>query len=278
MIFTTPSTTSEASATATRAPVGYASATSALTGSIIRSWVRDPIMLIQTIIFPILLLVLFHLVFGSTMSRMGGENSIGGTTALLILVSTMQGSIVANMRLINARDGGLLDRWWSLPMAHATILLARLVAVFLYAMVVTLLLIVVGMVLGLRFEGSFLEVLASLLAAMILAGFFGAACSALVLLLSIRGSEKSAVTTFSGIFMLLMFFNTGFAPADAYPWWIRWFIRHQPMSPTIESMRAFFAGQPDGGATLEFCCWTAAILLVCGAGAYRAMKSTIGSR
>lgn len=256
-----------------RAPSRPGASMAAMIGHLLRSWMRNPIMIIQTLVFPAMLLIMFDVVFGKTMGGAGGD-SIAGTTALIALVGVMQGGLVTAVYLIRDRESGLLDRLWTQPARRWTLLGSRLVAEMIRGLVSTAVLLVVGVAMGLRPEGGPLP----LLGALILPTLFGAACSTMLVALTIRGSEKAALQTFSGLFLVLLFLNTGFAPAENYDDWLRPFIEHQPMSPAIDACRALYGGTVDWPATFEALAWIAGMLVVFGWLAVRGMRSVIGRR
>lgn len=257
-----------------RRAVALAPAVAALTGALLRSWSRNAPMAVQAVVFPAFLLFVFDTVLGATVSRMGGGDSIEGTAALIALVSVMQGSLVAAVFVTRDRDSGLLDRQWTLPLPRGAYLASRVLAEFLRGLASTVVLLLVAVALGLRFGGG----PGPLIAAVTLAAGFGVACSMFVLALSARTDEKTVLMVFGAVFLLALFFNTGFAPAAAYPGWLQPVVEHQPMSPAIEAMRAFFRGGVDGAATATAVTWCAGLILIFGWWANRSLASVIGDR
>ncbi|MBV7295158.1 ABC transporter permease [Corynebacterium sp. TAE3-ERU12] len=257
-----------------RCAVGFVPATLSLTGALLRSWMRNPVMAVQSIIFPAFLLMVFDTVFGSTVTRMGGTDSIGGTAALIALVSVQQGTLTSAVYVTRDRDSGLLDRQWSLPFPHGAILSSKVLAEFLRGSISTIIMLAIGFLLGLRFSGGLLPVVA----AIGLSALFGVACCLFILALAANSDEKTVLMVFSSIFLLQLFFNTGFAPLESYPGWMQPLVEYQPMSPAIDAMRAFFDGTVDVRATTIAVAWVSVMIAVFGVWAQRSMSSIVGSR
>lgn len=98
-----------------RAPSNPSASMAAMVSHLFRSWLRKLIMIIQSLVFPAMLLIMFEVAFGKTMSGVTEGDSIARTTALVALVGVMQGEVVTAVYLIRDRESGLLDRLWTQP-------------------------------------------------------------------------------------------------------------------------------------------------------------------
>ncbi|NMN95273.1 hypothetical protein FGL95_09540 [Nocardiaceae bacterium YC2-7] len=223
-------------------------------------WSREPLILIQSIIFPAFLLLVFDLVLGRTLTASAGQDSIYGQTALVALCGAMFGALSTGLALIEERDSGILSRFWALPVHRASGIGARLIAEVCRVFAGTVVLTLVGMALGLRFEHGALGFVGFILVpALFTIGF-----AVLVLAIAARGTGRAVLDSISIVCLLLLFFNSGFAPTNHYPGWLQPVVSAQPMSPAISTMR----GLADGGAIaapmLQTLAWTFALVGVFG--------------
>ncbi|MBF6478216.1 ABC transporter permease, partial [Nocardia cyriacigeorgica] len=125
-------------------------------------WWRDPLTLMQSLLFPALLLVMLQTVLGRQISAFSGASALYGSVPMVALVGVMSGSLAGAITLGRERDAGLLARFWVLPVHRASGLAARIVAEGVRILTCTVVLFAVGVVLGFRFEQGFAAAVALL--------------------------------------------------------------------------------------------------------------------
>jgi hypothetical protein len=86
-------------------------------------WMRDPSTMIQALLYPALMLVMFRVVLGNSISAATGAPAIYGQVPMIALVGAMFGSIVSAVGLKGERKSGLLSRFWTTPTHRAAGLL-----------------------------------------------------------------------------------------------------------------------------------------------------------
>lgn len=219
-------------------------------GALLRTWARDPGIVVQSVAFPAFMLLMFQLVLGKTVTAMGGGDSVYGNTGLVALVGAMFGTLATAITLIHERDSGLLARLWTLPVPRSGFLAGRLLAEGLRTGMATVILFLVAVPLGFRFEQGVAAGIGAILVPIVFAIGFAVP----VLALATVSSGQAAIQQLSGLFLLMLFFNTGFAPVSEYPGWLQPVVRYQPMSPAIDTMR----GLTEGGAVAVPLAWTLA--------------------
>lgn len=243
-------------------------------GALLRSWSRDPGIVVQSIVFPAFLLLMFQLVLGKTVTSMGGGDSIYGNTGLVALVGALFGTLATAISLIHERDTGLLARMWTLPVPRPGFLAGRLLAEALRTGIATVVLFAVAVPLGFRFEQGIAAGIGAVLVAML----FAVGIAVPVIAMAAVASGRQAVQQLNGFFLLLLFFNGGFAPVGEYPGWLQPVIRHQPMTPAIDAVR----GLTEGGAVAQpltvTVLWTVGLIVVFGPVASRGYRHAAGRR
>ncbi len=220
---------------------------------------RDVPTLLQALIVPALTLVMFKVVLGDSLGAVTGQDSIYGTVPMVILVGAMFGSIASAVRLNQERSTGLLARLYVLPINRAADLTSRVIAELVRIFVVTIVLLGIGALMGFRFQQGVGGAVGILVVAML----YGAAFATLVLALAVNAAPAAPLVPMIGLVSsLMMFFNSGFSPVDAYPDWLQPIVRYQPMTPAVDLMRSLAVGGPLTRDAALVAIWTVAVLAV----------------
>lgn len=211
---------------------------------LLRRWSRSPMIYMQALIFPVFLLLMFRLVFGDTVSAASGSDSLHRFVPLTALVGTVFGGLASGVTLMMERRSGLLDRFRAMPVHRSSLLTGRLFAEVARMLVTSVAFVAVGYVIGFRFEGP--AGLAALPAFVLVPVIIGVGFSSLVCAVAVRARGVSAVSGLSAVFLLQLFFSTGFAPIESYPGFLRPVVGALPLSCGADAMR----GLSGAGAVL----------------------------
>jgi ABC-2 type transport system permease protein len=203
-------------------------------------WRRQPILPIQALLFPTLLLITYNLLVGKSILRITGTDSLYGLVPMCALAGAMFGALGAGVAVTVDRDTGLLTRLWTLPVRRASALVGTLLAEAGRTLCAAVLITAVGVALGLRFEGGWFGVIPFLLVPVLV----GVVFATVVIAIAVRVQDNVLITWIATGAIGLVFASSGAASVEAFPSWLQPLIHLQPMSPTIESMRAFAQGGP----------------------------------
>jgi ABC-2 type transport system permease protein/oleandomycin transport system permease protein len=224
---------------------------------------RQPDLLIFGVIQPILFIVLFNYVFGGAMSSAPGVS--GGDYAQFLMpgvfVQTVVFGAVASAAIGIAEDmqKGLMDRFRSLPMSRSSVLLGRTISDTVRNTLTVAVMVAVGMVVGFRFQGS---VLAGL-AAVVLMLLFGFALSWLAILIGLSVGSVEAAQSAGMIWLFpLTFASSAFVPQQTMPGWLQGFVQYNPITVTVDTLRALFNGTPAGSAGWQMAAWMIGLVAV----------------
>jgi ABC-2 type transport system permease protein len=237
-------------------------------GRLLLRWTREPVVLIQALIFPTFLLVVYELVIGESIAGLTGTNSLYGLVPMCAIVGALFGAIGAGAALPDERESGLLSRLWALPVHRASALSGRLVAEAGRALVGSLAITVVGIAMGLRFTGSWLGAVGFVLVPVLMVIGF----ATVIVAVGVQAGGKNIITGLSTVCFLLLFFNSGMVPIDVFPGWLQPAVRAQPMSPAIEAMRGLAEGGPTLWPVLQSVAWVVGLLAVFGPIAVRGYR------
>lgn len=225
---------------------------------ILMKWTKDPATLLQSLLFPALMVLLFWLVLDRSVSDHSGASYAFGMVPMVALIGAMSGASISGLGLRRERTSGLLTRMWTLPVHRAAAMTGRLAAEAVRVVVTVSFILLVGTIIGFRIETGVVGYLGILA----VATAFGLSFSMMVTAMALLSRDSHIVEWVAIGTNLAMFFNTGFVPADAYPGWLRPIVEYQPLSCGVEAIKAMATDGPLMGPLLLTSIWSAALLVV----------------
>jgi ABC-2 type transport system permease protein len=120
-------------------------------GRLLPGWRREPVVLIQSLIFPTFLLVVYKLVIGESILNRTGDDSLYGLVPMCAVAGALFGAMGTGAAIPDERESGLLSRMWVLPVHRASALTGRLVAEAARALAGAVVISAVGVALGCGF-------------------------------------------------------------------------------------------------------------------------------
>jgi ABC-2 type transport system permease protein len=217
---------------------------------------RTPQLIFFASVQPVMFVLLFRFVFGGAIHTPGTSYANYLLPGIFVQTALFGGASTA-VGLASDLNSGIVDRFRSLPMARSAVLAGRTFADLIRNVFVVLLMVVVGVLVGFRFHGSILGDIAGLGLVLL----FGYAFSWLFALigLTVRDPETAQVAGFLPLFPLI-FASSAFVPVASMPGWLQAFAKVQPVSVTVDAVRALVSGAPAGHWLWQSLLWTAGIL------------------
>ncbi|AEE47322.1 ABC transporter permease [Cellulomonas fimi] len=205
-------------------------------------WRRQPWDLLIGLAFPLLLLLMFGYLLGGAIDVPGGyvEFLFPGMLAV-----TMAFGLETTMTAV-AQDvqRGVTDRFRSLPMSRAAVLLGRAVADMLSSVVGLLALLVGGLLVGWRWHHGLGPALAAL--GLLLLLRFAFLWLGIWLGLLFRG--QGGVTAVQILVWPFAFLSNAFVPISTMPGWLEALSAFNPITATVAATRELF-GNPTVAGT-----------------------------
>ncbi|MFI6425030.1 ABC transporter permease [Promicromonospora sp. NPDC050880] len=222
---------------------------------------RDVDAMITAVVLPVVILLMFVLVFGGAVDI--GTEYINYVTPGVILLAAGFGAASTAMAVERDMSGGMVERLRSMPVTAWTVLSGHVVASLAKNLVTTAIVFGVSILLGFRPEASPLGWLAAV--GMIL--LFVNWITWLAALVGVLVRSPDAAGGFSFAVMFLPYVSSAFVPVDTLPRWLRGFAEHQPVTPVIETVRGLLAGDAasvtgPGGAAFLAVVWCAGLGLL----------------
>jgi ABC-2 type transport system permease protein len=217
----------------------------------IRRSLRDSEAFFTALLLPIVLMLLFVYVFGGALNT-GGDYVDYVVPGLIVLCAGFGAGTTA-VAVATDMSNGIVDRFRSMPIKGASILLGQTVASLARNLIATTLVIGVGLAIGWRPKASVGDWVAA--AAMIV--LFALALSWLATAVGLLARSAEAANSFTIVLMFIPYVSTAFVPADTMPTVLRGFAEHQPFTPIVETMRGLWMGQTSTGTSVTHEAWIA---------------------
>lgn len=201
---------------------------------------RQPEMLTDVTIQPIMFVVLFAYVFGGAITAPGGNYREWLLPGIMGQTMTFSAFVVAS-GLCRDLDRGIIDRFRSLPISRASILVGRSLSSLIHSSIGVVVMSLTGLVIGWRIRGSILD---ALLGYVVLLAFgFAMIWVGILVGCSLKSIEAVNGTMFVAIFPVTFLANT-FAPPESMPTWLRLIAEWNPLSSVVQAMRQLWGNAP----------------------------------
>lgn len=217
---------------------------------------RTPGLIIFTLVQPVMFVVLFNYVFGGAI----GEALPPGVSYAQFLIPGVMvqalvfGSSTTSVGLADDLQKGIVDRFRSLPIARSAVLVGRISADTIRLSVVAVVIVVVGTLVGFRFQGGPLMALAMVVTAV---AFGSAMCWVQAVIgMAVPNVETAQSAGFVWLFPVV-FLSSAFTPVATMPGWLQVIARNNPVTLVANLLRALAQGRVLPGST-----WTSMVVPV----------------
>ena len=235
----------------------FFSDTAVLLGRSMRHITRSPDTIITTAITPIALMLLFVYVLGGAIKH-GPETYVTYLLPGILLITIASGISYTAYRLFLDLQGGIFERFLSMPIARSSVLWAHVLTSLVANLISLLVVVLVALLIGFRSEAGALAWLA--VAGILI--LFTLALTWIAVIPGLSATSVDGASAFSYPLLFLPFISSAFVPTETMPGPVRWFAEHQPVTSIVNSIRDLFAGQPVGGNIWIALAWCLGILIV----------------
>lgn len=241
-------------------------------GRSIRRSLRDPEAVIMAVLLPVMLLLLFTLVFGGAL-RPGGGYIDYVVPGIILTCAGFGASSTAVAVAVDMRTG-VIDRFRTMPIRAGAVLTGHVVASLVRNLVATGVVVLVAMLLGFRptadpaaWAGATGTVALWILAITTLFAAIG---------LAARSAESANAAGFALLF--LPYLSSAFVPIDTMPGWLQPIARFQPVTPVIETVRGLLLGGAETAEAVQSLLWCTGITAVAAAWGAWLFRRSAGRR
>lgn len=213
----------------------------------IKKIVRVPDILVFTLIQPIMFVLLFTFVFGSSID-VPGESYTSFLMAGIFAQTIVFGSTYSGSAMAQDLKDGIIDRFRTLPMNGSAVLIGRTVGDLVINVLSLVVMMLTGVLVGWRVESSVLDFFAGVALLLLFSYSFSWVMSFLGL--SVRSPEIINNASFLILFPLT-FISNAFVPSENLPEPLRTFAEWNPVSALVQAARELFGNVPEGATTSE---------------------------
>lgn len=249
------------SALSTRARPPHASSLAASTTFAWRAMLKIkhvPMQLFDVTAFPVMFVLLFTYLFGGALAGSPGEYLQQLLPGILVMTVTMI-TMYTGMALNTDIDKGIFDRFRSLPIWRPAVLVGMLMADAVRYTLASLVVIVLGVVLGFRPGGGPIGVVLAVLLLLV----FSFSLSWVWTAIGLRMQTPESVMQMSmTVLFPLTFASNVFVDPSTMPGWVQAFVNVNPVTHLTTASRGFMHGSVETAAVQWVLVWSLALVAV----------------
>jgi ABC transporter DrrB family efflux protein len=254
-------------ATTTAAPLGRISDglagllanTATITGRNLHRLVRVPTLIAFATVQPVMFVLLFTYAFGGAIHPPGVAHYVDYLLPGIFVLAIAFGASQTGVAIADDLASGMIDRFRALPMARAAVLAGRTLADAIRNLFVLGLMTGVGAAIGFRFHAGPAAATATIALALAIGVTFSWINALLGLL--VRDAESAGLAGLLAVIPLI-FTSSTFVPIATMPGWLQAFAKVNPITITVDALRALCLGGPTATHLWQALAWIGGLLLV----------------
>jgi ABC-2 type transport system permease protein len=210
----------------------------------IRHWLREPFNLIVGLLFPVMVALMMGYVFGGAMTIPGGGDYRPYLMPGIFALTMLFGVVETFTNVSTDASRGVTDRFRSMPISTAAVVLGRSIADMLNSTVGLAAMVLCGLLVGWNWHHG----LGNALLAVGLLLLLRFAFLWLGIYLGLVLKRPEAVMTFQILIWPIGFLSNIYAPPETMPSVLGAMVEWNPVSATVTATRSLF-GNPSGDST-----------------------------
>lgn len=246
--------------------------TRALTGRSLRHILRSPDTIITTAVTPIALMLRFVYVLGGAIDTGREGTYVEYLLPGILLITIASGIAYTSYRLFLDMQGGIVERFRSMPIARSSVLWAHVLTSVVANLASVAIVTGVALLMGFRTGAS----VGDWLAVVGILTLFTLALTWVAVIAGLAARTVDGASAFSYPLIFLPFVSSAFVPTDTMPAPVAWFAEHQPVTAIVDTVRALLAGDPVGTDIWVALGWLVGILAVAYAAAVAVYRRRTG--
>jgi ABC transporter DrrB family efflux protein len=254
-------------ATTTAAPLGrigdglagLLANTATVTGRNLHRLVRVPTLIAFATVQPVMFVLLFTYAFGGAIHPPGVAHYVDYLLPGIFVLAIAFGASQTGVAVADDLASGMIDRFRALPMARAAVLAGRTLADAIRNLFVLGLMTGVGAAIGFRFHAGPAAATATIALALAIGVTFSWINALLGLL--VRDAESAGLAGLLAVIPLI-FTSSTFVPIATMPGWLQAFAKVNPITITVDALRALCLGGPTATHLWQALAWIGGLLLV----------------
>lgn len=233
--------------------------TAAVTARNLRRLVRIPTLIAFATAQPVMFVLLFTYAFGGAIEPPGVADYVDYLLPGIVVLAIAFGASQTGVAMADDLATGMIDRFRALPMSRAAVLAGRTVADAGRNAFVLALMIGVAHLIGFRFHAG-VAAATAMVGLALLVGVAFTWVNALIGLV-VRNAEAAGLAGLLAV-IPLVFTSSTFVPVATMPGWLQAFAAVNPVTVTVDALRALTLGGPTAGDVWQALALLGAVLVV----------------
>jgi len=213
--------------------------------------------IITVSIMPIAFMLLFVYVFGGAIQA-GTDNYVNYLLPGILLIAIASGISYTAYRLFTDVQGGIFERFHSMPIARSTVLWGHVLSSLVSNAISVVIIILVALIMGFRSSAG----VSSWLAVAGILALFTLALTWVAVIAGLSAKTMDGAIAFSYPIVFLPFISSAFVPTESMPPVVRAFAENQPVTSIVDAIRSLLSGQPVGNNIWVALAWCLGIMIV----------------
>ena len=223
-----------------------------ITGRNLRRLVRVPTLLVFATVQPVMFVLLWTYAFGGAVNPPGVARYIDYLLPGIFVLAIAFGASQTGVAIADDLATGMIDRFRALPMSRSAVLAGRTLADAVRNLFVLLLMTGVGAAIGFSFHAGVPEAAAAIGLALLVNALLG---------LLVRDAESAGLAGLLPV-IVLVFTSSTFVPVATMPDWLQAFANVNPVTATVDALRALTLGGPTSEPVWPALAWITALLAI----------------
>jgi ABC-2 type transport system permease protein len=204
--------------------------------------VRNPFVLVVSLVQPVIFLVLFTQVFGGVVEGALGVPGLNYETYLAPAIAiqvALAAAVTSGVGLVNDIENGMFEKVLVSPMNRAAVFLGKTLAELSRIAVQIAIVLALSVALGAEIATGIAGALGIVAVGVLFSLWFAAFSNALALL---TRDQESTIIGANLLQFPLLFLSSAFIPLERLPGWIRAFATVNPVTYGVDAARAIILG------------------------------------
>ncbi|MYX18058.1 ABC transporter permease [Streptomyces sp. SID8374] len=241
-------------------PTTLLGASAIIGGRVIRQFVRNRMMIIVTVAFPLLQLFMLLAAFSVLVRDTQDVDYVRRLAPLIVLTTAFSSILTTAIALWSDIRSGVFDRLRAMPLDMRAYVFGRIGGDFVRIMGVAVLVTLVAHTVGFRFSQGPIAVLGFFG----IVALFGMMCSALAVAVALVAQHPGIIVRYVQMpTLVLTLMSSGYVPLEAFPEWIRPAVSANPVSLAADALTGLSSQQALTAPVLGTAAWTIGITVVC---------------
>ncbi|MFB6071501.1 MAG: ABC transporter permease [Halobacterium sp.] len=204
--------------------------------------VRNPFVLVGSLVQPIIFLVLFTQVFGNVAGRAlpPGLNYETYLVPAIAIQVSLAAAATSGIGLVNDIENGMFEKVLATPLRRSAVFTGKVSAELVRVLVQVAIILGLGVVLGASVETGVVGALGILAVAVLFSLWFLSLSNALAL---VTRDQESTIIGANLLQFPLLFVSTAFLPLESLPGWIQTIATYNPITYGVDAARSIMLGR-----------------------------------